>query len=293
MYIGAHMSTGGGLWRAIERAAEVEATALQLFVKSARQWRPPPLDPEAAERFREALAASGLGPYTMAHGSYLINLAAPNPAVRKRSYAALELELERCDALDVPFLVLHPGSHTGEGEADGMTRIVEALDRLLEPPADRERRFRCTLLLENMAGQGSVIGHRFEQLGELLDRARHDEALGVCVDTCHALAAGYDIRDADGVTAMLTELDAHVGIERVRALHLNDSQHPLGSRKDRHAHIGDGHIGLEGFRCLLNDPRLAAVPMCIETPKDDPDADRRNLDALRSLVGRAAAPAAT
>ncbi len=283
--LGAHMSTAGGFHRAVERALSVDATALQIFVKSARQWKPAPLDPEAAARFRADAAAAGLAPYTLAHASYLINLAAGDAALRRRSVEALAVEMERCERLGVPGLVLHPGSHVGDGEEVGLERIVAALDDLLPAPRGRGAPRGVRLLLENTAGQGSNLGHRFAHLGTLLREARGRRRLGVCFDTCHALAAGYDFRDAKGYRAMWAEFDREIGLGRLAAFHLNDSKHDAGTRKDRHEHIGRGKIGREGFRRLMRDPRFRGVPMVLETPKGpELDEDRENLRVLRALA---------
>lgn len=281
--LGAHMSIAGGIACSVERALEVDATALQVFVKSARQWEAPPLDPGDADRFRAAAAAAGLGAVTVAHASYLLNPASPDRALRERSIRALGDELDRCARLGIPYLVMHPGSHVGEGEARGLDRIARALDRVLA--GRRARGGDVTLLLENTAGQGSNLGHRFEHLARILDASQAPERLGVCIDTCHLLAAGYEFRDRPSYLATMRELDAAVGLARVRAFHLNDSRHPLGSRRDRHEHIGRGEVGLEAFRLLLNDRRFRDRPMLLETPKGEDGAeDRVNLAVLRAML---------
>jgi deoxyribonuclease-4 len=273
------MSIAGGLHRAVDRAEQVEATALQLFVKSSRQWESKPLEEEAVRRFRARLADSGLAPFTMAHASYLINLASPDEALWQRSIRGFCGELERCDRLGIRFLVVHPGSHVGSGERAGLGQIVRALDRALDAGG------KVTVLLETTAGQGSNLGYRFEQLGWILQRARVHERLGVCLDTCHVVAAGYALDSPTTFKNTLAELHRHVGIERLKAVHLNDSKFGLGSRKDRHEHIGRGSVGLAGFRGLLRDPRTRELPMVLETPKgEDLAEDRRNLATLRELV---------
>jgi deoxyribonuclease-4 len=283
--IGAHVSVQGGLPLALDRARRIRASALQIFVRSARRWASPPPAEEEALAFRRAVARRSLGPYTLAHASYLINLASPDREVWERSVAALGAELDLCRLLGVPQLVVHPGSHRGAGAAAGLRRVARGLDRALAP-----RRTGATpavrVLLENTAGQGSTVGHRFEQLGAILAATRHADLVGVCLDTCHAVAAGYELSGAAAYRRTLAELDRRVGLSRVRAFHLNDSRHAAGSRRDRHAHIGEGHVGLDGFRRLLNDPRFAGVPMVLETPKGAGDEhDRRNLATLRGLVG--------
>jgi len=287
--LGAHMSIGGGLYRAVDRARSVDATALQVFVKSARQWNAKPLDRADVESFRREAADSGLEPYTLAHASYLINLATPDERLRQRSVAALQDEVERCELLGIPFLVLHPGSHGGSGEDAGLERIVRGLDQVLAPPRRKTTPGNSggatTILLETTAGQGATLGHRFEHLAHVLDRARRGGRLGVCFDTCHSLAAGYEFRDRRSYRSTFSEFDRTIGISRLRAFHLNDSKHPLGSCKDRHEHIGRGEVGLEAFRLILNDRRFRTVPMVLETPKGvDLAEDRENMTVLRQML---------
>ena len=288
LYLGAHMSIAGGFSRAVDRAEQVQATALQIFVKSARQWDAKPVEPEEAREFRRRLELSGLSRYTLAHSSYLINLASPDRAMRERSIRALRDEIARCAILGVPYLVLHPGSHVGQGEERGLERVTTALDRVLAPRRPSRAATETagvTVLLETTAGQGSNLGHRFEQLALILERARCSERLGVCFDTCHALAAGYDLRDKKSFNATFAEFDRIIGLQWLRAFHLNDSKNGLGSRKDRHEHIGQGELGLSSFRLLLNDRRFSGLPMVLETPKGEELAeDRENLSVLRSLI---------
>jgi deoxyribonuclease-4 len=284
------MSIAGGFHRAVERAVEVEATALQVFVKSARQWKAAPLASEAVADFRGATAEAGLTDHLMAHASYLINLASPKAELRKRSQDALAVEVERCAALGVPYLVLHPGSHDGAGEREGLERLARGLDRLYRVNARRaaERRT-VTILLETTAGQGNGLGASFDELAWVLENARCADRLGVCFNTCHALAAGYEFRDSRSYLETVRELDRTIGLEHLKAFHLNDSIHGLGSRRDRHQHIGRGEVGLEAFRLILNDRRFRRVPMVLETPKGpDLSDDRVNLGVLRAMIGRRA-----
>jgi deoxyribonuclease-4 len=277
------MSISGGLHRAVERAGQVEATALQLFVKSSRQWNAKPLEDTAIRRFRGELARSGLGPFTLAHASYLINLASPDDSVWRRSIRGFRAELERCDQLSIPYLVVHPGAHVGSGERAGLSRVVRALDRVLDDGARGE----VVVLLETTAGQGSNLGYRFEQLGWILDRTGSRERLGLCLDTCHVVAAGYALDSSPAFEKTLAELEHYVGLSRLKAVHLNDSKFGLGSRKDRHEHIGRGSVGLAGCRRLLSDPRTRELPMVLETPKgQDLAEDRQNLATLRGLIRR-------
>ena len=277
---GAHMSSAGGLHRAFERGREVGCRAIQIFTKNARGWNAAPLEAAGIKLFRDELEA-GMAGVTCAHASYLINLGAPAGPVAQRSEAALVDELQRCEALGIPFLVLHPGAHMGAGEEQGMTRIAAGLDRAHAALPG----YRVRVLLENAAGQGSCVGHRFEQLEGILARVNAPDRLGVCFDTCHAFAGGYDLRTAEGYDATMAEFDRRVGLSRIRIIHVNDSKKGLFSRVDRHEHIGQGEIGLEAFRCLVNDARLREVPKILETPKgDDTTFDLMNLRTLTNLV---------
>ncbi|MBA3641652.1 MAG: deoxyribonuclease IV [Acidobacteria bacterium] len=285
------MSIAGGLPRAVDRAKASRCEALQIFTKSAGQWRARPLPAEEIALFRAKVAASGIGP-VVAHNSYLINLATAQPELRARSIAALGEELDRADALALAGLVMHPGSYTSGTEANGLRLIAEALDRLL----DERPNGKTMILLEHTAGQGTNLGHRFEHLAEIIDRLKGSPKVGVCLDTCHLLAAGYDICSAEGYAATFATFDRVVGLDRIRAFHLNDSKKPCGSRVDRHEHIGKGCLGLEPFRMLLNDDRFAAHPMLLETPKLETAAskrrsdmdpwDARNLRTLRGLIAK-------
>ncbi len=283
--LGAHMSIAGGMDLAVERACRVEATALQIFVKSSNQWAARPFATGEVDRFRAASREAGLDRYTMAHTSYLINLASPKPDLLERSRAALGAELDRCAELGVPYLVLHPGSHVGAGEEAGLAAVASSLDAVMGA-GKRARGDDGMILLETTAGQGTNLGSSFEHLAAILDLAACSDRLGVCIDTCHLLAAGYEFRDARSFRKMMRRFDELIGLQRIGGVHLNDSKTDLGSRKDRHDHIGDGFIGLESFRPFMNDGRFRDVPMVLETPKgDDLAEDRRNLALLRGLVG--------
>lgn len=279
------MSAAGGVAKAFERGAAIGCDALQVFVKNANAWRAAPLAQSAVDAFRRARSvtagASAAAPLpVVAHASYLINLASPATETAAKSRDALVDELQRCDALGVDALVLHPGAHVGEGEEAGLERIVRALDEVFA----RHPEGRCLLLLENTAGQGTVLGADLAHHGRIVRSVATPERLGVCLDTCHAFAAGFDLRAADGYEALLAAADAEVGLERVRAWHLNDSKHPLGSRKDRHESIGAGAIGPEAFARLVHDQRFALVPMLLETPLgDDEQGHARDLVTLRAL----------
>ncbi len=229
--------------------------------------------------FEAARERTGIAP-VVAHAAYIINLASPKESLWRRSIRALHLEMERCEALHIPYLVLHPGSHTGAGVEVGLQRVAEALSELHAATPG----YRVQLLLETTAGQGTNLGSDFESLAYLLERTREGERLGICFDTCHVFAAGYELRTAEGYAETMATFDRILGLERLKVIHLNDSKHPLGSHKDRHAHIGQGHLGLEAFRHILNDPRLAGLPGLLETPKSaDLHEDRENLERLKAL----------
>jgi len=280
--LGAHMSIAGGLPQAIARARAVDAEALQVFVKSSNQWAARPFAPGEAEAYREASREAGLDRHTLAHASYLINLASPDDTLWEKSVAAFGVELDRCDALDIPWLVVHPGAHVGSGLENGIARVAKAIDRALS-----KSKRRAGVLLETTAGQGSTLGARFEELGEILRLAKHADRIGICFDTCHALAAGYEFRSASTYAETMAALDRAVGLDRLHGFHLNDSKGDLGCRRDRHEHIGKGKVGLEAFRLLLSDRRFRDVPMVLETEKgDDLAEDRINLQVLRSVIAR-------
>ena len=273
MILGAHEGVAGGVSTAFARADEDGADSVQIFTKSARGWAAKALDPEEVRRFRAE--ARRTGKPVAAHSSYLINAGAQDKLIRKKSWAALADELARCAALGIRWLIFHPGSHPDADEgirvaADGM---AQALDRVPGP---------VRLLVETTAGQGSSLGWRFEQVAALREGVPGAlrRRVGVCLDTCHVFAAGYDIRTAEGTKATLAELDRAVGLSHLEAFHLNDCKKPLGCRVDRHEHIGQGQIGLEAFRALVNDPRFAATPAFLETDL----RFRENLGVLRSLV---------
>ena len=280
MRLGAHESISGGIHLAFDRARSVGCDAVQIFVKSNRSWAVKPLTEEEIALFKRQAAETGIHP-VVAHTSYLLNLATPDDDLWKRSCDTLRVELERCEALGVPWLVLHPGSHVGAGEEVGLARVAKGLGAVHAAAPG----LRAQILLETTAGQGSNLGYRFEQLAWLLENTPDGDRLGVCLDTSHVFAAGYDLRTAEGYEGTMAALGQAVGLARLRAIHLNDSKGGLGSRLDRHDHIGQGLIGPEGFRRLVNDPRLADLPGLLETPKsDDLHEDAENLVALRALV---------
>lgn len=275
--IGAHLSTKGGLHTVFERAAAIDASAVALFAKNSSQWKGKELTEEDCATFRSLRTVRPL----LTHASYLINLATTNPEFHRKSIAALADELDRAERLGIHAVVLHPGAHLGAGADAAIDQIARSLDAVhaLIP------NHKAVTLLETAAGQGTCVGCTFEELGQMLARVDDKSRVGVCVDTCHIFAAGYDIRTRAGYERMVEELDRHVGLENVAAIHLNDSKKPLGSRVDRHEHIGKGEIGLDAFRFLLNDPRFARLPKVLETPKPvETESDRENLRALRGLI---------
>jgi deoxyribonuclease-4 len=284
MLLGAHESAAGGPHKAIARALESGCESLQIFVKNNNRWSQRAWKPAEAERFRQDFEDSGLGGL-MAHAAYLINLCSPNEATVEKSVAALADELSRCAQLGVPYLVMHPGSPVDQGEEVGLELIARNLERVyaLEPGGDAWAG--VTLLFENTAGQGSNLGHSLEHLRELFDRAHDPDRFGVCFDTCHAHAAGHDLTTPESYEAFWARFDAEVGLERLKAFHLNDSKKPLGSRRDRHEHIGEGEIGLDAFRLLVRDPRFAEHPAALETPPlEDGTGYKVNLTTLRGLL---------
>ena len=289
---GAHMSAAGGLPRAVERAVVHGCDALQVFTKNAIQWRGRPLATGEVREFRARLRAARIRP-VVSHASYLINLATADPVLRRQSMEAMADEIDRAEALGLRVVVLHPGCSTSGRPERGLELVADALVDLLR---DRPRG-RAMVLLEQTAGQGTALGATFEQLAAIIDRTRRDQRVGVCLDTCHLLAAGYDLTSDSGYQETFDRFARIVGFERLRVVHVNDSQRPLGSRVDRHAHIGQGYLGVESFRRLVNDPRLAGIPLVLETPKSPGKAtgpilrdplDVQNLTLLRSLVADAA-----
>jgi len=280
--LGAHVSVAGGLATAFERAASLDCTAIQIFVKNANQWRGRELGDEETETFRAAHAGSAVGPL-MAHASYLINLAAAGE-IREKSVAALADELDRCVRLGVGGLVVHPGAHLGVGDDAGIERVAEGLDRVLALVPDASDT-PCRILLENTAGQGTCLGHRLEHLAAMRTRVAAPRRIGVCLDTCHAFAAGYAIHEAAGYEDFVAAVTELLGLDVLGGMHLNDSVKPFASRRDRHAHLGEGEIGLDAFARLLQDPRLSTVPMVLETePGDEMAGHRKDLEILRGLT---------
>lgn len=290
MRLGAQVSTAGGLNKAFQRGDEIGCDSILIFTKSNRQWKAKPLADDDIKSFKKAAEEySHIHPVAV-HASYLINVGSPDEELWEKSYQALKVEVERSEALGIPYLTFHPGAYVGSDEKTGLDNVARALRRLLEETVD----YQTTVCLETMAGTGTTLGFRFEHLAQLLEEGQTGQSgnrLGVCFDTCHVLAAGYDIRSPKSYEATMTEFDKLIGLDQIRCFHLNDSQYELGERKDRHAHIGEGAIGLEGFTNFVNDTRWRNHPAHLETNKtkedengDEIEMDPVNLAALRDLI---------
>jgi deoxyribonuclease-4 len=280
MLFGAHESIAGGVFNAVILGKKATCDTIQMFNKSSNQWRAKKLESKEIDEFFRQIESTGVT-VSISHTSYLINIASPDKTLNKKSWEALKEELERCEVLRIPNLVMHPGSHVGSGEETGMNLIAENINRLFNAlPEGRVR-----LLLETTAGQGSNLGYTFEQLAYMIDRVEDKKRVGVCLDTCHIFAAGYPIINPKDYKKTIEHFDSVIGLDRLKIIHVNDSLKEFASKKDRHEHIGKGHIGLEGFRNFVNDKRLKSVPMILETPKEEDLAeDIENLRVLRSLV---------
>ena len=284
--IGAHMSIAGGLYRALLRGREAGCEVIQIFTQNRNRWKSRKLSAKEIDLFHKACDETSILAVA-AHNSYLINLASARSHVLRKSFFALLQELERAELLGIPYLVMHPGAHVGDGEKKGLRRIADALNRVFERTSD----YRVKILLEMTAGQGTSLGYRLEHLAEILEMTESQDRLGVCMDTCHAFAAGYDFRTAKAYRQFFGEFDRILGLDRLRLFHLNDSKNGFGSRVDRHEHPGAGFIGLKAFSFFLNDPKFAHLPFLIETPKgkskEGLDWDVVNLNLLRSLIKKA------
>jgi len=277
---GSHMSASGGVDKALARGEELNLGSLQLFSKNERQWKAKPLDPDVVQRFHDEVERTGITKLVV-HDSYLINLASPKPEILEKSIPAFADELERCDLLGIPHLVTHPGAHTGSGVKAGIARFAQSLNEIFDSMPESK----TITLLETTAGQGTTLGRSFEEIAAIIDLVEDTTRVGVCLDTCHIFAAGYDYRTPEHYAGTMAQFDRLIGLDRLKVIHLNDSKQPFGSNKDRHDHIGDGEIGIEGFRQFVNDPRLDGIPGILETEKDDAgENDRRNIAALKGLV---------
>ena len=262
MLLGAHLSVAGGVDKAFDRAENLDCTSFQIFTKSNRQWKAKPLESQVIDRYHQRQAETGIEP-VVCHASYLINIGASDGTVWDKSVNALLIELERCEQLKIPYLVLHPGAHMEQGVETGIARVVQALDLVHQRQPD----YAVKIALEITAGQGTVLGSTFQEVAQMLADCRQSERLAVCFDTCHALTAGYEFRTPDNYQVMIDEFDRVIGLDRLKVIHFNDSEKALGSHVDRHAHIGEGCIGLAPFGYFLNDSRFKKVPFLLETPR--------------------------
>lgn len=280
-YLGAHMSISGGLHLAIDRAVAAGCGVLQIFTRNSNQWKGKPVSEADADLFRQKFAASGLHE-VISHDIYLINLAAPPGETRDKSLAAFRDELETCARLGIAKIVMHPGSHLTDTPQAGLERVVAAFDQLF----DEVPHFGGRVLVETTAGQGTNLGRTFEELAAIINGSRFPDKFGVCFDTCHTFAAGYDTATEEGYRDTMEQFDRLIGLQRLHCFHFNDSKKGLGSRVDRHEHIGQGTLGLNPFRFILNDARFNTIPKILETPKGDhEEMDAVNLKLLRGLVG--------
>ncbi len=280
MLLGAHMSISGGVFNAVLDGQKATCDTIQIFTKSSNQWRAKPLTDEEISRFFEEQRKTGVS-VACAHDSYLINLGSPDSELYHKSVDAFQIELERCHTLKVPCLVMHPGSHVGSGEEAGLGRIIGALNKLFEILPENK----TIVCLETTAGQGSNLGYKFEQLAQIISGVEDKSRVGICLDTCHIFAAGYPIQEEKDYKASMKEFDSILGLERLKIIHINDSKKGLGSKVDRHEHIGKGELGLKPFGHILNDKRLVKIPKILETPKgEELLEDIENLRILRSLI---------
>lgn len=273
------MSIAGHPALAIERGESIGCTAIQIFTKSNRQWHAKPITEKEAKGFSEAWKNSSISSI-IAHASYLINIGSPQASIEHKSVHALGLEMERCNQLGIPYLVLHPGSHSNTDIEECLKRISHNLDSLFKTIPH------CSILLETMAGQGTNVGNSFEQLERIIKYSKHKNRLGVCLDTCHVFAAGYDISTEKGYHLVWEQFDKIIGLNKLKAIHMNDSKQGLGSRVDRHTDIGKGKLEKETFELLCNDKRFFDVPKILETPKDSLADDKRNMETLLGLLSK-------
>jgi deoxyribonuclease IV len=280
LLIGAHTSTAGGVYTAIERAIKMKFTAIQIFTRNNNRWNAKPLEAKEIEKFKELLRNSNIK-FVLTHSSYLINLCSKNKFTLNKSREAFIDELKRCELLGIPNLNFHPGSHGGQGEKDGIKLIAESLNI----SHDKTKNYKVTSMLEATAGQGTTLGYRFEQLQEIINLVEDKKRMTVCIDTAHIFAAGYNIRNPKEYKKVIKEFDNIIGLKRLKCLHMNDSKKELGSRVDRHEHIGKGFIGKEGFANIMNDKKLEKIPKILETPKGkEMKEDAKNIKMLLSLI---------
>jgi len=279
-FLGAHTSTSGGVSKSVDLGEKFDFTAMQIFTKNNNRWIQKPLEEKEIEAFKTKLDKSSIR-FVVSHDSYLINLCATDKEILKKSRIALIDELERCELLGIPHLNFHPGSHLGAGEEDGIKLIAESINIA----HNKTKGYRVSSMLETTAGQGTAIGYKFEHLQKIIELVEQKERMTVCIDTAHVFAAGYDIKNPKNYKKVIKEFDEFIGLERLKCFHINDSKKELGSRVDRHEHIGNGFIGLEGFSNIMNDKRLKKIPKILETPKGKEQLeDLENLKVLRGLI---------
>ncbi len=280
LLLGAHTSIAGGVDKAIERAERIGCTAIQIFTKNSNQWKSSLIDENIVQTYKNLLSKSNIK-IVISHDSYLINLAAKEKPLLEKSRQSFIEELQRCEQLGIEYLNFHPGAHTGAGEEEGIKTIAESINIALE----KTRGYKVKAMLETTAGQGTSIGYRFEQLKKIIDLIEDKNRTAVCIDTCHIFAAGYDIRTAESCKKVFREFDEVIGLEYLKAFHLNDCKKELGSRVDRHEHIGKGFIGLEGFRYIMNEKKFNKIPKVLETPKGaEMLEDVENMNILKGLI---------
>lgn len=281
MRIGVHTSAAGHIYEALDRAFALGCQTMQIFSRDPRQWRRGRVSPEDIDEFRRRREKSGITP-VFSHIPYLVNLASPYKVLYRDSIKAYIEDIKETEALGIEYLVTHMGSHKKSGEDIGLKRVTSALNKIL----DRTKKSPVKILLENTCGSGSWLGYRFEHPRRVIDGIEHKERVGICFDTCHGFSAGYDLSTPAGVKETIRQLDEIVGLERLKLIHLNDSRDKLNSRRDRHQHIGKGEIGRSGLRWFLNDKRIKDAAVILETPKEPDGADKRNLAALKKLLGK-------
>jgi deoxyribonuclease-4 len=278
--LGAHTSTSGGVSKSVDLAEKLGFTALQIFTKNNNRWFQKPLGKKEIDDFKSKLKKSKIK-FVVSHDSYLINLCAKDKSILKKSRSAFLDELERCELLGIPYLNFHPGAHLGTGEEDGIKLIAESINIAHEKTKD----YKVSSMLETTAGQGTAIGYRFEQLQKIIELVEKTERMSICIDTAHVFAAGYDIKNPEKFKKVIKTFDAIIGLDRLKCFHMNDSKKELGSRVDRHEHIGKGFIGLDGFSNIMNDRRLKKIPKILETPKGKEQLeDLENIATLKKLI---------
>lgn len=284
MKIGCHVSIAGGIEKSVIRAQKLGINTMQIFSKNSLTWKERTYTTEEVSNFQKNLIQANIHPVFI-HASYLINLASPDETIYRKSIDAFFEEMKRTELLLAnlyqPYLIVHPGSHRGSGEKEGISRIIRALNRIVEK--GNALKYRTVVLLENTSGSGSSLGNTFLQLRNMMRGINRKQNIGICLDTCHVFAAGYNLANKEGIRRMIEDLERFIGLEKLKVIHLNDSRYPLGSRKDRHMHIGEGYIGKSGFKTIVNYSSLKNIPFILETPKENEEDDRRNIYFVKKL----------